>query len=201
MAVYIGALVYDLGGVLITDGEAPALNAIKSIGISEEEGRKLFRENDRSFFTGQITEREWWGKFIDYAGNESAPEELARRFRENLKGYEKNLELARELKRSGKYRTAILTNNSEEWLEFQRNNFRLGECADVIISSHEAGAMKPDNQIYEYAMRQLGVGNHPIFFDDKTEYTKAAAGSGMIGVHVASPEDFPGLVRKLGISP
>jgi putative hydrolase of the HAD superfamily len=86
--------------------------------------------------------------------------------------------IAQELRR--RYKLALLTNNTHEWLRISLTRYPLVDLFPVIVSSADVGMRKPDPRIYQQTCERLGVTPAEcLFIDDRSRNTKAAEALGM----------------------
>jgi putative hydrolase of the HAD superfamily len=75
----------------------------------------------------------------------------------------------------------------------------LGHFREVFVSS-SIGLRKPDPQAYDHVVKAIGVpAERIVFFDDLAENIEGARDSGLIAVHVTSPDDVAKALAALGI--
>lgn len=110
---------------------------------------------------GEIASLEIW-KTIGYQGNLEKVE----------KDYLDTLELNDDFLRfiqsvQGKYKLAIISNDSSEWSKYIREKFDINKYFDVISISGDLKIKKPDERIFRYTIEKLGVSAKDcIFVDD-----------------------------------
>lgn len=86
--------------------------------------------------------------------------------------------LVRRAKASG-LSTALLSNSWGD--QYLRDGWH--DMFDAVVISGEVGMRKPEPQIFEYAVEQLGLmPGQCVFVDDHADNVKAAAGLGIVGV-------------------
>jgi putative hydrolase of the HAD superfamily len=73
----------------------------------------------------------------------------------NRQPYPETLEVLRALRK--RYRLGLITNTSEVSFAPLRREFGLDGYFDSIVTSYEAGILKPDPQIFRLALERLGV--------------------------------------------
>jgi putative hydrolase of the HAD superfamily len=96
------------------------------------------------------------------------------------------IDAARRVRSAG-YRTAILTNNIREWGAW-RTLWEADELVDVVIDSCEVGLRKPNAEIYELTLGQLGsVAGRTLFLDDFPWNIAGAETVGLQTMHVTDP--------------
>lgn len=196
----IAGIMYDLGGPLVTTGEIPTSAVARYLGLSQERTDEIWNAHVKDFFTRKISERQWWEPFINEGKVKTTPEFVMKLFRSNFRGYDDNLALARRIKASGKYKSAILTDSPIEWLEYLRKRFNLDSCADMILSSQESGFMKSSPEAFKYGLANLKTeAAKTAFVDDKIDYVRVAKKTGLVGLHLKKPEDLRVLFERVGI--
>lgn len=196
----------DQGGLLTTTGEVPSSKVFERLGISEAYGLEIWKNYDVDFFSGRMSENEWWQKFIDVAKRQISIDDAKRIFRENFQPYTDNLIFAKKIKDSGIYKVVIWSNNSKEWLDFQQKKFHVGEYVHALISSHEIGITKYSPEFFEYALKEtqrrlneIFLPNEVLFADDVERYVNNAKKKGLSAVHVPKPELFQDKLLAAGI--
>lgn len=204
-------LAFDQGGILTTSGEIPSKNVWKLYGLSENEAIKVWHLHDEDFFGGRISENKWWNYFAERSPNKVPLDRIKEVFRKSFASYDYNLRLVRRLTdrkfghRQPPIVTAIWTNNSEEWLDFQKRVFRIQQYVDVVISSHEPemGVTKHSTEFFERALVETGKRygyrfdkGHTIFFDDDKRYCDNCEAVGIKAVHIPKPELLKEAIRK-----
>jgi FMN phosphatase YigB (HAD superfamily) len=108
------------------------------------------------------------------------------------------VQLARDLRAAG-LRTGVLTNNVREFRDGWRTMLPFDTMFDDVIDSHEVGMRKPNPAIYQLALSRLGVAaERTAFLDDAPTNVVAADAVGMLGVLVeVDPSDAVTRVRAL----
>jgi HAD superfamily hydrolase (TIGR01509 family) len=81
------------------------------------------------------------------------------------------------------FKIAILSNANRGVVQNKLGKECLNNCFDAVIVSAEVGRVKPEQEIYEYAAKSLGVEPEEcIFLDDLEGYVRAAERVGMHGI-------------------
>ena len=80
----------------------------------------------------------------------------------------------------GKYKLAIISNDSSRWSKYLRGKFDINKYFDVISISGDLKIQKPDEQIFLLTTAKLGVNAEDcIYIDDRTGNLNAAKKVGM----------------------
>ena len=178
----IKSIVFDVGGVLMTDVPLKKIAEELSLRFSmsqEELHSYLYPNKHWTLLTlGEISEDEYWEHFLKASKVKVDVKELRDRVRTELRPIEENVEIVPLLK--SQYKLAILSNHSKEWSEFMTKKYDFFKCFEQIIFSCNAGLRKPDPQIYKLAMTKLGSEPEEcLFIDDKQRNTDGAQKVGM----------------------
>jgi putative hydrolase of the HAD superfamily len=107
------------------------------------------------------------------------------------------IDLMREIKASGR-RMALLTNNVREWEPLWRAMLPVDEIFELVVDSAFVGMRKPEREIYELTMSQLGGGVAAadcLFVDDVEVNIEAARELGMSAVHFVDNEQALPAIR------
>ncbi len=94
----------------------------------------------------------------------------------------------------------LLVSNTDaihyEWIE---QHYGLLRHFDERILSFEAGARKPEPEIYQQAIARAGCRPEEVFFaDDRPENVEGALAAGMDAVRFESPAQLEGELRRRG---
>jgi putative hydrolase of the HAD superfamily len=96
------------------------------------------------------------------------------------------IEATQAVRRAG-YRTAILTNNIKEWGAW-RSLWDADNLVDVVVDSCEVDMRKPNADIFEFTVEQLGVPTErTLFLDDFPWNIAGAEAVGLQTMHVTDP--------------
>ncbi len=175
-------IIFDLGGVLITndwDKKNTGFFAefIGVFGVSEKDMDRGWRAGHDPFFTGRISENEFWKIFFKKAGREEVSEEdLARAkkiWRKHQKQDKNMLALLRKLKKN--HILVGLTNLGREWADYKIKKYKLNRYFQTVFISGYLGVAKPDPEIYKKVLMKLGAEPEDCFFIDDRERNTAPA--------------------------
>jgi putative hydrolase of the HAD superfamily len=205
----ITTVISDFGGVLTTplvqsfaavqdETGIPFEELAKAMArVKEEDGRHPLFQLE----TGRLTEAEFLRKLSDALEPALGHRPELHRFREiyfdALHPNEPMIELMRAVKEEG-HRMALLTNNVREWEPLWRTMLPVDEIFEVVVDSGFVGCRKPDREIYELTLEQLG-GTDPkacLFIDDTNVNCDAARELGMSAVHYRDNEQASGEIRS-----
>jgi epoxide hydrolase-like predicted phosphatase len=206
----IKAIIFDLGGVLMTDVPlkeiAEDLAKKSSLSADEIHGHLYPTEHWDLLTLGKITEDEYWYDFLRISkiseklevGSEKLKKKLKRKVRSSLFPLDDSTKIVDLLKI--RHKLAILSNHSKEWSKYMRQKFDLFKSFDPIIFSCYVGFRKPDPKIYEIALEKLKCDPEEcIFIDDKKRNTDRAEKLGMKGIVFEEASKLIKDLSKLGV--
>ena len=199
----IKVLLFDVGGVLLTNGwdrESRRL-ACKRFALDWDDFQDRHEFVAPDFETGKLTITEYLrrtvfyrerpfteGEFIDFmkAQSEAMPESLA---------------LLADLAASGEYVLATINNESRELNDHRIEAFGLREYFSVFMSSCYLGMKKPEEHIYRVA---VDITQHRpeqcVFIDDRELNLECADRAGIRPVHFKNAEQLRISLRELGVA-
>jgi putative hydrolase of the HAD superfamily len=182
----ISAIISDFGGVLTT----PLLGAFERFaaesGISLEElGKGMAGLTDEhaanplhELETGRLSERDFLAglsrQIGALRGEPVSLSDFGRRYFAGLAPNEPMIAYLRTLRERG-YRMGLCTNNVREWAPLWRAMLPVQEIFDVVVDSALVGFRKPEPEIYQLTLQQLGVGPGQALFIDDVEVNCLAA--------------------------
>jgi FMN phosphatase YigB (HAD superfamily) len=99
------------------------------------------------------------------------------------------------------YRTAILSDMTEDTLGYIMKNFGWISVFDVRVFSFELGMIKPEPAIYYHCLNGLKTKPEDgLFIDDDIGNVKAAEKLGMKGINYKNPQRLRIELHKLGVN-
>lgn len=177
------AILFDIGGVLLTNGWDHAERAILSeqfhIDRAELETHhmKAFEPWER----GELTLDEYLDAAVFYQPREFSREEFFAAICAQSKPLpDSAVCILKELAAADKCRVGALNNEARETHEYRMEKFGLREYFEFTFTSCYMGLRKPDPSIYRRALGMIGVSpERSVFIDDRLENVAAAAAVGM----------------------
>ena len=191
----IEAVVSDFGGVLTT----PLISSfvafqdvsgipMESLGeamqrIAERDGLHPLYELEK----GNVSEAAFLEAIADELaaalGHRPEMHRFSEIYFEALEPNPPMFELMRELKADG-YRMALLTNNVREWEPLWRSMLPVDEVFELVVDSAFVRCRKPDPEIYDITLQQLGLApERCLFVDDIEANCEGARAVGLEAVH------------------
>jgi putative hydrolase of the HAD superfamily len=198
-------LVLDFGGVLTTPLLPAVLNFEKREGLAEgtcitalyldEEGTRRTHELER----GAITQTEWNEAAALQLGVSSS--DLMGRIFADLRPETLMINAAAAARRAG-IKVGILSNSVglAPWNLY--DGYDLDTLYDAVVISEHHRMRKPDPEIFQIALKLLGLpAEQCVFVDDTESYLPAAADLGFATVHAKEPKQtISRLEDLLGVS-
>jgi epoxide hydrolase-like predicted phosphatase len=189
----IRAVLFDLGGVIVrTEYQAPRQRLAESLGMDYEDiDRIVFGGGTNGSAAratlGQISEDEHWLNVMTVL-KQPASERVrikAEFFAGDIIDHTL-LDYLRSLR--PKYKTGLIS-NAWSGLRNYIQHEKFDDAFDHMIISSEVGAMKPSEEIFHLALKQVGVKpNEAVFVDDFIENIEACEKVGMKGIHFRDAE-------------
>jgi FMN phosphatase YigB (HAD superfamily) len=92
---------------------------------------------------------------------------------------------------SRRVRPWIISNTNELHFDHMMQNYSFPKHFEGFILSHEAGALKPDPRIFEYALEKMGTRAEEVgFVDDQESNVRAARDLGIDAIQFINIEQF-----------
>ena len=190
----IKAILFDMDGVLIDAREWHYQSLNKALQLF---GKGISRQDHLDNFDGLPTRR----KLERLSINRGLPREL-HEFVNDLK--QKHTfhivnehchpnfrhEYALSKLKSDGYKLALCSNSIRKSVDLMMELSNLSRYFDTTLSNEDVTHPKPDPQIYQLAMKKLGVNaNQCLIVEDNDNGIRAANGAGGFLLHVQSPHD------------
>ena len=185
----IKAIIFDCFGVLVATAETKLFDAFPDY-------REQLHELDIRDNLGAFSESQFVEEVSKITG--AKVEDLIKNHYCNVNIRARNemaIEYAKDLKDSGKYKIALLSNVGHDWLnKFLADMDKRGLFDEVLLSC-DVAIMKPDPRIFSLMAQKLGLSpKECIMIDDKAENIVGAKQAGMNGIVFTST---PQLKREL----
>ncbi len=200
-------IIFDLGGVIIESAFEPFSKEIEALyNVDKNKVYKLLHELQNPYFSGRINEKEFWKTFSKKLNIKND----WKKFKTIMFSfYHLNPEvfkLIKKLKRR-KYKLALLTNVSKEWLWFTLKKYPFTKIFDAIVASYMYKSGKPsmskfkeENKLYHIVVEKLKTyPNECIFIDNKKPNIIPAKKLGMKTILFKNSKQLEDNLKKLGI--
>lgn len=199
----ISTILFDVGGVLLTNGwdheERTAVLQHFSVDRAAFEQRHELA-ND-AWEKGFMTAEQYLARTVFFEPRPFTPGE----FLEEIKVQSKVLphgaiRILGELRTSEELELVVLNNESRELNDYRIEQFALGDYFDSFFSSCYVGLRKPDTKIFELALDVLQRNADEVaFVDDRQGNCEAAADLGIHAIHYQDEAQFARELERLGI--
>jgi len=180
----IKAAIWDFSGVILQPLVAdPHAYIASELGVPAEEIRKYF-DGVRNFRLdlGEESEQDFYMRMIKELGLSADDRKVFEDYLFDL--YEVNRELIDFIKQSRpKIKPALCSNFSGTLRPLIRDKYKIENLFDVIVVSSEVKMLKPQAEIYQLTLQQLGVTpQEALFIDDQEKNVEGAEVVGMRGI-------------------
>lgn len=199
----IQAVTFDLDGVYFPDGKAKFVKAIEARGVPHEEVKRVFADSDemnQQYKLGKMDDEAFWGWAAKEWKLDLSPQELVDILIASY-SVDPNVEaVVKSVRRHG-YKTLICSNNFPARVNGLQQRFHFLDNFDVVIFSHEVGAAKPSEAIFNELIRQSDVPAEAIVFaDDDAEKLSGARALGIVTFVYEGFDKFVTQLKELGVN-
>lgn len=202
-------LLFDLGGVIMDIKKENCVEAFRKLGLKDPDSFfgdygqqgpfKLIEE-------GLISVADFHDRIRRMVSPGLTDAEIDTAFCKFLVGIPvERLRRLQQLRQS--YGIYLLSNtNKIMWDATIADEFRKdGACReayfDGIVTSFEAKCLKPAPEIFEYAIKHLGINAHEtLFFDDSEGNLRGARALGFHTAHVPAGREFIDILREMNLA-
>lgn len=178
-------IIFDLSEVIISGYHGIEHRIEQKYNIPAQEFKNRKRETVTIFFQlmrGNLTEEEYWKKFLEGTNWDITVEELKSTIREYMnQPIEGTMELIKKLK--GKYRLILLSDHVREWMDYLQEKNQDIKIFDQVILSYKIGSLKCDEQTFKQVLKQTQImANETLFIDDLEININRAEEAGIHGI-------------------
>jgi putative hydrolase of the HAD superfamily len=166
----ITTIFFDIGGVLLTDGwgHASRRSAAEKFGLDWEEYADRHEKVAHAIETNRLSLDEYLTRTIFYRPRSFTREEFRDFVLAQSQPHPEVIEIAQRLAAMKKYFMATINNEILELNTFRIEKFGLPNIFPVFFSSCFLGIRKPDEAIYQLALRvSQRNAEECIFIDDR----------------------------------
>lgn len=199
----MSALLFDIGGVLLTNGwdRDSRVAAAAQFHLDWNDFEVRHEAVLEAFETGRLSLEQYLDRVIFYRARDFTREQFKKFMYAQAKAMPESLALMRRLARKPrKYLISSLNNESRDLNEYRIEKFGLREYFDVFLSSCYLGARKPDAAIYKLALSiTQRRSEETIFVDDREVNLEPARELGMKTVQFEDVTQLEQELKKLGL--
>jgi putative hydrolase of the HAD superfamily len=199
----ISTLLWDVGGVLLTNGwdrteRAAVLEQFALDGAAFEQRHEI--AND-AWEKGLMTAEQYLLQTVFYEPRPFTPGVFLQAMKErSLLLPHGALRILQELAASEEVELAILNNEARELNDYRIERFEFGRYFDVFLSSCYLGLRKPDPKIFELALDVLQRDPEEVaFIDDRPGNCAAAEALGIQAIHYQDESQCAQALERLGL--
>ncbi len=181
----ISAVCFDLGQVLLGFDLEKCYQrlALQSAASAEQIRAEVVSEAMHDFERGSISEDDFFSEIAARIGFRGEKREFAAAFDDIFWALEDNIRVAALL--AERLPAAIISNTNPSHIRFAESHYDFFSLFSVRIYSHEHGLRKPEREIYERALEQLGIpAAESLFIDDLERNIDGALAVGMNAIHL-----------------
>ncbi|MFH0860092.1 MAG: HAD family phosphatase [Candidatus Altiarchaeota archaeon] len=197
----IKTLIFDLGGVLFSNGTGAAVKLIsEGYSIDEDKVSSVLRgELGNSYRRGELNFDEFWEKAKSAWNCDADPDELARIWDGCFVINDSVSDIIGRLNREG-YELLYLSNNRVGTVSFLEGRYDFLRMFKDGVFSFDVGFIKPDPRIYRALLEKTSSRPEEcVFIDDKAENLKPAEKLGMRTIHFGEDTDITDELNRLGV--
>lgn len=140
----------------------------------------------------------WEDFIVELAKITSTPVKKVNEMYENSTLNEELLEFIKQNKAD--FKMALLSNANGVFLRRKLKEYDIEKNFDLITISSEIGKLKPDSEIFEYTINNLGLEPEEcLYVDDQIHYVKVAQSLGLNAIHYNNNTDLKVALKKYGV--
>lgn len=173
MPLVIKSFLFDIGNVLSKPQNKNRIERISRLTRLEmEDLEKLYRKYRLDYDRGLINGPEYWNQILNHSPINPTTDLLNELTKEDILSWmdfdDRMIDWAKSLKNEG-FQIAILSNMPSDELDYFRKNFDWIYHFDHTFFSCELKMLKPESQIYQFALEKLKCPANQILFIDDIE--------------------------------
>jgi len=154
----------------------------------------------RNLALGHITPTDFWHALRAATGISATDDELTARWIRDYEIDESVRDVVINARRAG-YKTCVCTNNNAIRLPALEERFHFYQDFDVIVSSHEAGFVKPTQEIFQILLDRLDIESQELIYaDDNPDRLDGAKRLGITTFVYESFEQFTKELERHGVT-
>jgi putative hydrolase of the HAD superfamily len=201
--VEISTILWDVGGVLLTNGwdHQERAAVLKKFQLDSEPFEQRHDLANDPWEKGLITAEEYLLRTVFYEPRTFTPAEFLQAMKERSTLLPHTaMRILQELAASEELELAMLNNEARELNDYRIESFELGRYFDSFFSSCYVGLRKPDPKIFDLALDVLQRdAEEVVFIDDRQGNCDAAAALGIHAIHYLDEAQCAQALERLGL--
>jgi epoxide hydrolase-like predicted phosphatase len=197
----IKAIIFDLGGVLFTNGQKKFVDyLVKEFSLDKEKVKDIMDEGKigTRYREAKITRDEFWKSVLHELHIEANIDDLEDTWISSYELIEGTRDIIQEL--SKKYKIYFLSDNVKERANKINAKYNFVDWFEDGVFSHEVGIRKPNPQIYKLVLQKANVEpEEAVFIDDKPHFLIPAKEMGMLTFLFENPEKLRSDLKEKNI--
>jgi putative hydrolase of the HAD superfamily len=198
----ITAIFMDIGAVLLSNGwtEVERRRVAAAFDLDFDEFEQRHYQVIDAFDYGHISLQTYLDWAVFYTPRSFTPQDFEREAQRIMTSNPETLQIARELKETGRYFMATLNNEPREFNDYRIQHFGLPELFSAFFSSCYLGVRKPQLEVYRKALAiSQRQPEESLFIDDSPGNIQPARDLGMNAVLYVGANELREDLEKLGL--
>lgn len=199
----IGTIFWDVGGVLLTNGwdRIERAAVLAHFGLDPADFDQRHQRVYDPWEKGLTTVEQYLTQTVFYQPRPFTPGDFLEQMKlRSVLLPNTAMRILQDLAASEQLQLVMLNNEARELNDYRIEQFDLGACFDVFLSSCYLGLRKPDVKIFELALAVLNRDAQEVaFIDDRQENCDAAATLGIHAIRYQNEAQCLHALEQLGI--
>jgi|SRR5450631_420248 len=201
----IKAILWDVGGVLLTNGwdHCERDELFRRFQLDRQAFEERHAEANDPWEKGMISASQYLDRTVFYEPRSFTQQQFLDAMKEQSKVLPNSaLRILAQLAASDSLQMAALNNEARELNDYRIEHFRLRDYIPCFLSSCYVGLRKPDAKFFRLALDVLQRRpDEVVFVDDRDSNADAASALGIHGIHYQGPEALFSELTRLGVQP
>jgi HAD superfamily hydrolase (TIGR01509 family) len=199
----IKAITFDLDGVYFPDGKQKFVSAIEALGVSRDEVKRVFADSNEmngQYKLGKMSDDEFWNWAVKEWDLDLTAQALVDILIASYSVDRKVEAVVKSVRQHG-YKTLVCSNNFPARVNGLQQRFHFLDNFDAAVFSHEVGAAKPSEAIFQELIEESNVPAGTIVFaDDNIDKLSGATALGIVTFVYEGFEGFIATLQGLGVN-
>jgi len=198
----ITAIFFDIGAVLLSNGwtEVERRRVLATFDLDFVEFEQRHYQVIDAFDYGHISLQTYLDWTVFYTPRPFTPQDFEKEVQRIMTPIPETLQIARELKDTGRYFMATLNNEPREFNDYRIQHFGLPELFSAFFSSCYLGVRKPQLEVYRKALAiSQRRPEESLFIDDFPGNIRAAHDLGMKAILYVDASSLRANLVKFGL--